>query len=305
MSLLRRAAVAGTICALVVACRGERAQRAADTARVIQPSVAAPSAKDTATGWDAAAGPALVVSTPTAAESAFVVRPDYVDGRYSDTATFDVRSLSKQRFDLFGRSGFFGTVTLTTGVFKRPGCVTWPTAAVFGAKTGWRAALKSGQAIAVPLDSLEAMSSDSALFAAQVTRLAASIRSPQDSVFSSVPFLVREAYRFRTETIEGIIGMVQRSIPLEATPREDNLMFIAERPIGSTADYRIGFSTQNAGREDAAEIVDVLAMVNLTSEHRPVLIVSYEYDDGNALGFIERMKPDTWRATWQSEYAGC
>jgi hypothetical protein len=158
----------------------------------------------------------------------------------------------------------------------------------------------------VTLDSLEAMSSsDSALFAARVTRLAASVRGAQDSLFGSVPFLVLEAYRFRTETIEGIVGVVQRSIPSEANPREDNLLFVAERPVGSTADYRIGFSSQSAGREGSTEIINILAMVNLTSEHRPALIVSYEYDDGSALGFIERMQPGVWRATWQSEYTGC
>jgi len=209
--------------------------------------------------------------------------------------------------DLFGRSGLVGTSILAPGASDAHGdCAAWPVSHISAIKSKWSVGLESGRALPIFLDSLEAMrSTDSSQFVTNVIRLAADLKVTHDSIFSSVPFVVQRAYRFRTENIEGIVALVQRNIPTEANPRSDYTTFIAERPIGANEPYHIAYQKRTAGGDDQTVVVSVLAAVTLVRTHQPILIVRYEMAEGEMVGFIERIHPGAWRATWTSDYSGC
>ncbi len=261
--------------------------------------------------WDSAAGPALILAADSVLDSAAVLRPEYVEGRYTGASITGLMALSRTRFDLFGRGGALGSTTLLVGqpsvsTGSNDECISWPMVGLSTTAAGWSIGLQTGYAAAVPLDVIEAMSaSDSALFVAQVVRLAMLPSSAYDPVFNNIPFVVQHAYRFQTALVEGIIGVTRRSIPSEAMPREEHLFFIAERPVGSSNDYRIAFSTRAAGEEGSTPVVNVLALVVLNRGERPAMIVRDEYGDGGAVAVIERTAPGQWRVIWRSVYAGC
>jgi hypothetical protein len=316
MSTIRRVSVVTilpTLLASIVACSREKGRT--NPGGTPSPPAAAhdtTALTDTFIQWNPAAGPALVLALDSVPDTVSVIRPEYTEGRYSDTSMVDLRSLSHVRFDLFGRGGTFGGALLTTSPLRwhagssDDDCIQWPTATISAARRGWRVALQTGNASAIPLDSIEALSSaDSALFVAQVTRIASFLPKDSDPAFNMVPVTVRRAYRFRTAIIDGIVAGLQRNIPSEATPREEHLFFMAERPVGSSDDYHIAFFTRTAGREGFAAVTDVLALVMLTRAQRPAMIVNSEDESGGTVAWIERIAPRLWRMTWRSAYTGC
>jgi len=237
-----------------------------------------------------------------------VLLPSYAPGEFHGWHSADIHPLANTRWDLFGRTGGFGTVQLVPeqGGGDPDGCTSWPPATVHGAAPGWRTAFEAGVATPVRLDSIEAMSSaDSSRLTIEITRLASSTHGPDDSLFSTIPFVVRNAYRFQTADIEGVVALVQRSIHSEANPREEHLFLVMERPVGSTNSYKLGYITRAAGSEWETPLTDVLAMVTLTATHRLVLIASREFADEGEIWWIERLGPDRWRSTWRSAAAGC
>lgn len=298
----------------LLACHGERGRTNAGTPPT-PPSVAVDTTEgaDTLVHWDSAAGPALVLSMDSVPDTISVVRPEYTEGRYDDTTMIDLRALSHLRFDLFGRSGTFGSATLTTSALRwhassddNDDCNAWPTATMSQSRVGWRVALQSGNATAVPLDSIEGMSpSDSALFVAQVIRMAKELPPDPDADFRSLPFTVRNAYRFQTAVLDVIIAAVQRNIPSEANPREEDVFFVAERPVGSSDDYHLAFFTREAGNEGDEMVANVLAVVMVTKNRRVAVVVSEEDEDGGRIAWVERVAPREWRMVWRSAYVGC
>lgn len=291
----------------LMACRGEKAAERKPGGFSGASSTALPGLNGAVSQWDVALGGAFVLpSSPAGDTTVWVFRPLYVESP-TDTGTFDVGPLVHHSFDLFNRSGLVSTAQLTSArPLSDDPCDDFPAGGLSIARGGWTVALESGTVTAVPLDSIESMrSSDSALFAAQVTRLVSSLPETRDSIFSSVPFAVRSAYRFRAGGVEGILAMVQRSIPSEANPRQDNTTFIAERPVGSAGAYEVGFVKRSAGPERDAEAVNILALVTTKTDRRPVLLVKYEYYEGVAAGIVERAGPHRWISTWVSGAPGC
>lgn len=292
-----------------LACRGERTPEPRPQAPPLTtPTQETAEEANPAVHWDSAAGDALVLALGATGDSALIVRPQYVDSVFDGWTPDDVRPLARSRWDLFGRSGSFGSGQLTPDLkaSQSEECLTWPPGMMSTLKAGWRAGLEAGRATAIPLDSVEALSqTDSSAFVIQVTKLAASTHGPSDSLFASIPFVVRNAYRFRTGDIEAIIASVQRSIHSEANPREEHLFLIAERPVGSSGEYHIAYATRSAGSERGVAITDVLTTVTLSANRRLALIASHEYDDGGEIWWIERIAPGRWRATWRSAAVGC
>jgi len=279
-------------------CRGERKTQPLDTTALHVTDTVTAEQSDTVSTWNSAAGPFLAIETDTGSTAVNIVGG-------SDSNVVNPVPLP---FDLFGRSGLMGTSTLAPGIAAEvdSDCVEWPVGHLKMSRGGWGVGLESGLAVPIPLDSLEAMrSTDSSQFVTEVVRIASGLRVTQDPTFSSIPFVVQRAYRFRTESIEGISALVQRSIQTEADPRADYTMFVAERPIGSTEPYNIAYQKRSAGREDETVVVSVLAAVRLVKTHHAMLIVRYELAEGAMIGLIERMRPGVWRATWTSDYSGC
>ncbi len=294
----------------LVACKGERVPQNSDSALGVAPAEAGVAVTPVfGKPWDAAIGPAVLLATGAFPDSAMVVRPDYVEGRLTDTSTVDLSDVSHMQVDLFGRGGFFGAATLSiSNPLQGVGgnCVSWPLGTVSAMRDGWRVALAAGRATAIALDSIEALPShDSSSMAALVTRLASSIPAAKDSVFVGVPFLVRSAYRFRAGSVEGIVAVVQRSIPSEADPREERMTIIAERTTGSTGDYQVAYVNRVVERWETTRDVDILAMLSLVPSGRMMIAVSFQGDTRSSIGFIERVAVGTWREIWESARVGC
>ncbi|MGI9090915.1 MAG: hypothetical protein ACR2GG_07420 [Gemmatimonadaceae bacterium] len=298
------------VVASVVACRDEAAK---PPSVVVAPEGNARRALPSRlpeSGWDSAAGSAIIVAASGASDSVSILRPDFVEGRYSDTSTFDLRSISDTKLDLFGRSGRFGSATLQSGVSKRRGvgCTAWPAGHIVRGREvpGWRVALETGRAESMSIDSLAGMSApDSARLVSALVQAATLSTGRSDSVFVGVPFLARRVYRLQLQGTDVVAASLQRSIPSEANPREEQLFVIAERPTTSDSAYHIAFLRHSAGGEVPAQVTDVLTAVVLRANHRPALIVSNEYEDGGSIGLIERVSPGRWRETWKSGYTGC
>jgi len=128
-------------------------------------------------------------------------------------------------------------------------------------------------------------------------------------MFSSIPFSVKRGYRFRTGTVEGVIGVVVRGIPSEADPREERIFLIAERPVGSADAYQVAYFDRAVGGVvggvEAPRSIDVLTAVTLVPSHRLTLILDYMFNEGGSIGFVQRVAPGKWQATWESAYVGC
>ena len=211
--------------------------------------------------------------------------------------------------DLFGRAGKIGSgaaVSPVTRAAVAGECRSWPTGRIRPARSGWRVGFPAGRVNAIPVDSIEGMTSaDSASLVNAITQNVATLSLASDPDFRGLPFRVRSAHTFRTDSIAGVIADVVRSVPEEANPRLEHLFVIAERPAKSTSGYRIAFYSRTAGAEDAAEITELLAVVLIGPAKRPVAVVNIEYDEGGKLGLLERTGPVQWRFRWRSAYTGC
>ncbi|MDQ3672886.1 MAG: hypothetical protein M3365_00700 [Gemmatimonadota bacterium] len=211
--------------------------------------------------------------------------------------------------DLIGRAGRIASGVVVSPVTRATGtgeCRSWPMGRTQPARSGWRIGFPAGRVSAIPLDSIEGMSSaDSASLANAITQNVAALPSTSDSDFRDLPFRVRSAHTFRTDSIAGVIADVVRSVNEEANPRLEHFFVIGERPIRSTSNYRIAFFSRTAGAEEAAEITELLAVVLIGAVKRPVAVVNIEYDEGGKLGLLERTGPGQWRFRWRSAYTGC
>jgi len=211
--------------------------------------------------------------------------------------------------DLFGKAGKIASATGVTPATRAPpggDCVAWPAGQLKNPRSDWRVGFETGRVTGVPLDSLEGKAgADSAALAASIAAAVAALPSATNSDFRGLPFRVRSAQTFRTDSIDVVIADVVRSVNEEANPRLEHYFVIAERPAGSSAKYRVGFFSRTAGAEDDAEITELLAVVLVGPERRPAAVVNVEFDEGGTLGLLERTAPGQWRFRWRSAYTGC
>jgi hypothetical protein len=164
----------------------------------------------------------------------------------------------------------------------------------------------SGRVTAIPLDSIEAMSSvDSSALAKVIAEKLALLPVASDPTFRGLPFRVRSAYTFRTDSIEGVIADVVRIVAEEANPRLEHFFVIGERRAKSTAKYNVAYYSRTAGAEEAAQATELLAVVLIGPMKRPAAVVNVEYDEGGKLGLLERTAPGKWLFRWRSAYTGC
>jgi hypothetical protein len=164
----------------------------------------------------------------------------------------------------------------------------------------------SGRVTAIPLDSIEAMSSvDSSALAKTIAEKLALLPVASDPTFRGLPFRVRSAYTFRTDSIEGVVADAVRIVAEEANPRLEHFFVIGERRAKSTAKYNIAYYSRTAGAEEAAEATELLAVVLIGPMKRHAAVVNVEYDEGGKLGLLERTAPGKWLFRWRSAYTGC
>ncbi len=260
------------------------------------------------TNWDVNAGPVMLVSVGGGLDSAAIVLPEVTDSTMEEIQGV-VPPLSGLVFELFSRGASIGSSRVAplpgTGSAQRD-CYAWPAARIESPRTGWRVGLVRGNAKVIALDSIGSLSSaDSATLAASLAQSAAMLPLSADPVFVRLPFRVRSAYTFRLDSTEVVIADVVRSLNEEANPRIEDLFLIGERPIGARGKYTVGYFNRIAGAEETIPATEVLTTLEIGASRRPAAVVNVESEDGNQLGFIERVGAGQWRYTWKSAYTDC
>ena len=299
---------------LVAGCEREASIPAVDSS--IPP---VPASSDTATpastrtAWDATLGPVLIVSGD-GQNDASVIFPTFSDSTLTDTTTFDMSILSGMSVDLFSRGGRLGTGRLRATASRAPdGCVAWPEASIVitdsvGRSGAWTVGFVAGRAVALAVDSLESLSgADSARLTVEVARLASLVPADTATAFHGIPFFVRQVWRFRVGSgTDVLIANVTRRINQEANPREEHLLFLAERAgTQSGGRYAPVYHERVSGQEEAIETTDILAALALGAEGTPALVLIRDYGDGSAYALLTRSATSGWRVGWSSAYAGC
>lgn len=301
MRLLR----AGLLALVLLACR-DRGREGKDSAPDSLPP-ALPSLPANSTNWDMDAGPVVLVSSGSNADSAAVILPEVTDSTI-EAIQGSSAPVTGLVFDLFGRGGKSETSTaiaLELAEAKQD-CYDWPAAKVRATRPGWRIGFATGRAQAIKLDSIEAMSStDSAALAASLAQTAATLPIASDPTFKGLPFRVRSAYTFRLDSVDVVIADVVRSVNEEANPRIEHLLLIGERPVRTAGKYNPAYYSRTAGAEETTQATEVLAVVQIGPSRRPAVVVNIEHDDGRRLGLIERVASGQWRSLWRSAYTDC
>jgi len=169
----------------------------------------------------------------------------------------------------------------------------------------WTVAFQRGAATPVALQPIESLASaDSARLAAQLTRLAASLPNDTSRVFHGLPFTIRGAHRMAEGARESVVAEIVRRLNVEANPREETLLLIAERedPAG---EWRVVYSERASGSELDVQRATALAAVKLGPDGRPTLVIERTGADWITYAFIQRQPGGAWRETWESAYSGC
>ena len=95
-----------------------------------------------------------------------------------------------------------------------------------------------------------------------------------------------------------------RQINQEATPLQERTLLVAERPANDTT-LTTAYWERSYGDEETIESRDVLAAVLIGAARTPALIISHDFGDATAYGFIERVDEGRWRSRWLSGRRQC
>lgn len=310
MSFYRLRRYCMLICAFTgVSCRDRRSDAIDSTAihRSVSPVV---TGSQPGTGWDSTAGPVLLLGIPHTPANVAIVLPGLTDSTLAATSHFELHGLANTPVDLFNPSGLVGSSVLRVSSQQSDstGCVTWPIGELAGeAPTSWRVALEKGRAAGLRLDSIAAPSathSDSSAIVAYVLKAALSLGNASSSAFRGIPFTVRQVYRFETLALTVLIAEVVRKINEEANPREEHILFLAERGRNSP-EYHVVFQKRSAGAEESLETSEILAALQVSANNHLAVVITFDYEDGGKIGLLERVSDDTWQVIWKSAYTGC
>jgi hypothetical protein len=130
---------------------------------------------------------------------------------------------------------------------------------------------------------------------------------PNDSsrAFRGLPFVIRAAHRFApVVAMESVVAEIVRRVNVEANPREETLLLIAERH-GAAGEWRVAYSERAAGDELHVERATPLVAVRLGPAALPTLVIERSGADWITYAFIQRHGDGTWRETWESAHSGC
>ena len=290
---------------LLGSCRANDARRADSTHGTLPPVY--PASPLANTNWDADAGPLMILAT-TSTDTAAVVLPEATD---SSITSFQgiAPPIAGLSFDLFGRGGKLQSavnVAALRAIDSTADCYSWPRARVHTSLANWRVGFVANRVFAVKIDSIESLSSsDSASLAAAITQTAATLPAAADPAFRGLPFRVRSAYRFTLDSVDVVIADVIRAVNEEANPRIEHLTIIGERAAGTRGKFDAAYYARTAGAEESTQVTDILAVVEIGRERRPVVVVGIEAEDGGRVGLVERVAPGRWNLTWRSAYTDC
>ena len=262
--------------------------------------------------WDTTAGTALFVAGATPHE-ALIIAPRFTSETALDSGVTDSARLQSIRVELFkgGQRVGLATVASIANSSRTDSCRTWPSARlrpVAGdtSTTTWTVAFESGHAVAVSVDSIEALASaDSARLAADIARLASALPGDTSAIFRGLPFVVTKAWRSHLPSGQTLLtAVVVRNVNQEANPRQERILLVAERDSVPNARYAALYSERTVGLEETIETTDVIGFLLLGEDRHPTVIVSRDSGNGVSYGLIERIGGQ-WQRRWTSTYAGC
>ncbi|AMW03676.1 hypothetical protein GEMMAAP_00070 [Gemmatimonas phototrophica] len=270
---------------------------------------------DTPNGWEADAGPFVVLPTVDGGLLAgSLLRPDATDSTVADTTGVGAL-LGDGRLDLFSRAGKVAVVRMSveTSRGEDAGCSAWPVAR-FGVDAGvtlgpWTAAFAAGRVVAMPLDSIEGLASrDSMQLAANLTRLASRLPDDTSATFRGLPFVVLRAWRAREGDSASAGGFVvttlARRVNQEDNPVEERLVLVIDAQGADATTWRVGWHERASGREEELVVAEPLLAYRITGASEPRLL--FGRDDGVALSAaVLSRRGGVWRVLWESAIAGC
>ncbi len=101
-----------------------------------------------------------------------------------------------------------------------------------------------------------------------------------------------------------VIAEIVRRVNVEANPREETLLLIAERET-PTAEWRVGYSERASGDEVNVERATPLAAVSLRPQGLPTVVIERTGADWVTYAFIQRSGDGVWQESWESAHSGC
>lgn len=301
----RLLAVTALVISLASCRRSERHGGADSTSALTVSGGDSASARRNASGWNPAAGPALLVQGATRDE-AIVLWPTAEDS----TAVVELDSASAHGVPviLLGRGGM--RISAQLGVPPGEGaedCERWSLRVPPGNTGAWSAGFVGRRVTAMPLDSVDVLSArDSMALVAEASRLASSVTAPTSASFQGLRFTAHDIRRFRPAPgVDALVAHVVRRVNQEANPQEEQTLLIAERDSGVTSGpYQLAYAERAFGREEAVATPEVLVGMHLGSPSA-TLVVARDSDEGVTYSFLERTGPRGWRKGWVSPVARC
>jgi hypothetical protein len=309
-----RRIIAGMVALLsAVACDRRPSSTTAESAS----SVGGPPSADrvvtsvSSSGWDAGAGPFVVLPTVDGGLIAgSLLRPDATELTVGDTAGIGAEA-ADGRVELFSRSGKVGTARFTVEGAPRvdEGCTAWPVARLAvdagGTVAPWTAAFAVGRVTAIPFDSIEGLASrDSVRLASDLTRLASGLADDTSRTFRGLPFVVLRAWRTRGLDTAFIVATLARRVNQEDDPKEERLVMVVDVIGDRVTTWTVAWHERAAGHEEELVVAEpLLAFRNVGA---PDVRLLFGRDDGVALGAAVLSRGKTgWRVLWESAVAGC
>ena len=301
---------ASSACALAMLLAGgcERASTPAKGDSAIVPAESASAAvvaTKPGSGWDAAAGPVLLVQGETRDEAIVLLPSD------DDTVAADALKRLGQRAavaTLIGRGGDRFSAQLGAPPASTDAeCRVWPLRAVEGdAASTWSVGFVNEQVQSLALDSVDLLSSrDSSLLAAEASRLASAVTAVTSPSFQGLRFSAHDMRRFEmVPGVQALVAHLIRKVNQEANPQEEQTLLIAERDSGvTTGPYRLVYAERTHGMEESSTTPEVIGAVIIAG--RPTLVVARDSDAGVAYVLLERTGKGQWRVRWTSGLTRC
>ena len=259
-----------------------------------------------ASGWSRAAGLALFVQGETRNEAIVLLPAE------DDTAAFvrlGAPGSEAAEITLFGRGG----ARLTAQLGPPPPaadaeCRVWPLRDIHGdgADNTWAIGFIGAQAAALPLDSVDVLSSrDSLALAAEASRLASAVTATTAPSFQGLRFTAHDIRRFEISPgVTALVAHLTRKVNQEANPQEEQTLLIAERDSGvTTGPYILAYAERTHGHEETTTAPEVIGGVRIAG--RPTLVVARDGDQGVAYALLERTGLRQWRIRWTSGLTRC
>jgi hypothetical protein len=307
-SLVVRASTLLAVTVLGVACTRDAPPKRLDSATTAVGSTLDSAASPPSTnGWNAAAGPVLLVAGQSPDEALVFFGPATAGA----TPALDTGAVDQGAATLLGRDGTRVTATLELPAGNdNTQCRVWPLRnlrTVSGSGT-WAVGFVSGSVSAVPLDSVESLPArDSMALAAEASRLASAVTANTSPAFQGLRFTAHDIRRFEAAPgVQALAAHLTRHVNQEADPQEEQTLLVAERDSGVTSGpYQLSYAERSSGSEEAVSTSEVVAAVRFGVPAEPVLVVAREGDEGLAYALLERTGARQWKVRWTSTLAKC